>query len=310
MNNNTAVVTGGAVSGFGGGGEVNLINCCLAQNRARWGTAVLGWEVNIVNSIIWGDVGTGLIYNNQATISYSIVEGGYPGVGNIDSNPMFVNESEQDYRLSFGSPAIDAGDNVMVPGSVATDANHEPRFVDDPYAADTGNPDGTNAMIDIGPYEFQGVKLPIVVSPETMLVVNGEHVGGSADNLSESDNVDLVLARSNSDIFSRTGFEIKGVSPTQTPTRLDLTLEASVFARSTVTQRILLYDYVAGAFEELDSRNARRFSDQVVVATPTGDLSRFVEPGTGAIEARIEFSSANRRQQFSSSIDQTIWSIE
>ena len=59
-----------------------------------------------------------------------------------------------------------------------------------------------------------------------------------------------------------------------------------------------------------DSRLANRFTDLSTEAWPAGDLSRFVEAGTGCMRARVRFVSTNPRQQFQANIDQMIWSVE
>jgi hypothetical protein len=82
-----------------------------------------------------------------------------------------------------------------------------------------------------------------------------------------------------------------------------------VFARSTVNQTIELYDYVAGAWELVDTRAATRFTDSTVTVAATGDLSRIVDAGTLFIKARIRDQSTSLRQQFSSNTDQFIWTI-
>ncbi|MFQ5807169.1 MAG: hypothetical protein ACE5I3_12040, partial [Phycisphaerae bacterium] len=107
----------------------------------------------------------------------SCVQGGYDGIGNIDADPLFVDPDgpdndpntweDNDYRLSVGSPCIDAGDNDAVPPDIADldgdgdvdepipfDLDGNPRFVDDPGMPDSGN--GTPPIVDMGAYEFQG----------------------------------------------------------------------------------------------------------------------------------------------------------
>ena len=42
-------------------------------------------------------------------ITYSDIEGGNPGIGNINSNPLFADPANDNYTLQLGSPAIDAG---------------------------------------------------------------------------------------------------------------------------------------------------------------------------------------------------------
>ena len=158
--------------------------------------------------------------------------------------------------------------------------------------------------------QFMGAGGVVTVAAESFDVTRGTHVSGGLAELAESDNVDLVARRNSSDISSRVFLELKASTLNQTPTRFNFLLEGSVFARSTVVQSIDLYDYATGVWEEVDSRDATRFTDSEITAMPGGDLTRFIEPGTGCIEARIRYQSINPRQQFTANIDQAIWLIE
>ena len=70
--------------------------------------------LNIENSILFnnGSSPSDQIVNGGSTrnVSYSLVEGGYEGIGNIESNPLFVDTANGDYHLQESSPCIDAGD--------------------------------------------------------------------------------------------------------------------------------------------------------------------------------------------------------
>ncbi|MFN9969887.1 MAG: hypothetical protein ACK58T_08315, partial [Phycisphaerae bacterium] len=46
---------------------------------------------------------------------YSIVQGGFTGTGNLNINPLFVDQTNRDFRLQAASPAIDSGSNTLVP---------------------------------------------------------------------------------------------------------------------------------------------------------------------------------------------------
>ena len=158
--------------------------------------------------------------------------------------------------------------------------------------------------------DIPGTTGPITVTSESFTVTRGTYVAGDIAELAESDNEDLVLRRSNSDIQSRTEFVAKGVSSILDPTSIEFTLEGAVFARSTVNQTIELFDFDLGDYELMDTSVAPRFADSVVTVTPTGDLSRFVDPSNGCVQARIRYQSVNPRQQFSSNTDQVVWVIE
>lgn len=166
------------------------------------------------------------------------------------------------------------------------------------YTAGDGN--------DIALYTTEEVQ---VIAPDSLVVTRGVHASGGIAELAESDNNDVGIQRSTSDIQAMTEFEVKSVSPTEHPAQMEVTLEGAVFARSGVTQTIQLFNYEVGDWETVDSCLAQRLTDSVVNVVLAGDLSRFVEPGTRCIEARIQFRSMSPRQQFSSNTDQFIWLI-
>ena len=93
--------------------------------------------------------GVGEIHGNESTwfVTYSDVQGGWPGDGNIDANPLFADAESGDLHLQAGSPCIDAGSNNAVPIVVATDLDANPRIVD-------GDADDV-ATVDMGAYELQ-----------------------------------------------------------------------------------------------------------------------------------------------------------
>jgi hypothetical protein len=79
-----------------------------------------------------------------------------------------TNYRVHDYRLSTGSPCIDAADNGFLPPDtydlnnngdtdepIPLDLDSNPRFVDHPAVSDTGN--GAAPIVDMGAYENQGL---------------------------------------------------------------------------------------------------------------------------------------------------------
>lgn len=159
-----------------------------------------------------------------------------------------------------------------------------------------------------GPSEMV-VDICPTVTPDSYVVTQGTEVSGDISSLDESDDVDLSVRRAVQDVQARTMIELNGTSPFSNPGSLDVTLESSVFARTQVVQSIELYNFDSDSYEQIDSRDAARFTDATVEASATGDLSRFVESGSNAVRARIVYDSTNPRQRFTCHNDLFSWSF-
>ncbi len=157
----TNCVFAGNTSAKGGGGVKGelrsvLTNCTFVHNSASYGGAVdctygIGWS--LTNCILWGNrAASGPAINGDPTVSYSCIQGGWSGDGNIDLDPLIRYAAGHDVELSSGSPCIDAGKNSAVPVGVLTDVNGVVRFIDDPNVPDTGV--GAPPIVDIGAHEF------------------------------------------------------------------------------------------------------------------------------------------------------------
>jgi len=75
--------------------------------------------VSIINSILWENkagAGTDEIYTSQSIVdvSYSDVQGGWPGTGNINSLPIFVDSANNDFHLTYQSPCRNIGDSSAI----------------------------------------------------------------------------------------------------------------------------------------------------------------------------------------------------
>jgi len=119
----------------------------------------------VVNTITWGNNPDQIVDEAGATttVNYSDVQDGWPGTGNIDADPLFVDPAGGDLHLLPGSPCIDAGNNTAVPPGITTDLDGNPRFVDDPVTPDCPQAPGTCGdppVVDMGAYEFQGTSCP------------------------------------------------------------------------------------------------------------------------------------------------------
>ena len=146
--------------------DPNITNCTFSNNSAFDGAGIHNFDTNssptITNCLLWGNAVTNghpsIGGNGTPTVTYSDVEAGFEGTGNIELDPLFVDPDNDDYRIAATSPCIDAADNTAVPKGIETDLGGNPRFVDDPDTKDTGV--GTPPIVDMGAYEFQMDEIP------------------------------------------------------------------------------------------------------------------------------------------------------
>lgn len=166
-----SVFWGNSTPNYGGAiwaGTLNLtdkrlyiLNSCLVSNVATAGGGAFTMDYGSVwveNSILWGNPIRLLGAGTTATIRTTCLAEAatYPGAGNINADPKFVDSFGGDLRLQSGSPCIDRGNNFMdydmlkagFQSLPATDLDGKWRIVD-------GNSDN-NAKVDMGPYEYQG----------------------------------------------------------------------------------------------------------------------------------------------------------
>jgi parallel beta-helix repeat protein len=143
------------------GGNVTLTNSTLDNNRIGiWGHS---GKLVMTNSIISHSLQQGLynILSTDTTIKNSDVWSAtgqnylaFPDQtgtnGNISDDPKFVNAAGGNYRLNFGSLAIDSANGASAP---VTDQAGAPRY-DDPRTTNTGTITSNNAFADMGAFEF------------------------------------------------------------------------------------------------------------------------------------------------------------
>lgn len=91
--------------------RVSIVNCTIVQNRLTSGGSAAvdaaGAEMSILNSIIWDNDRAGVTPSYGVDVSYSSVQGGYSGWGNLSVAPQFA---DSEFHLSDGSACVDAGD--------------------------------------------------------------------------------------------------------------------------------------------------------------------------------------------------------
>lgn len=168
------VIVDNVASDSGGGIQataVNMQNCIVARNEttitasfATAGIVLFRGQSLIVGTTITGNIsrfapgglycddGTcmvrnSIIYGNTPTdaqpdamhIAYSVIGGDYPGRGNLDLDPMFLDAAGGDYRLSSASPCIDRGQPKFAPYPGEVDAAGDTRV--------------QNCRVDMGAFE-------------------------------------------------------------------------------------------------------------------------------------------------------------
>jgi len=153
---NTATGAGGAAM-FVSTSTATLRNCTIAGNSATSsGPGILstGSTVTVHNSVVWGNTGPGSqLSGTTFSVSYSCVQGGFTGAGNVSTDPVFASLAGGDVHLAPGSSAIDAGNNSLLPAGVTVDRDGLPRFIEDPFTPNTCV--GTPPLVDMGAFEVQ-----------------------------------------------------------------------------------------------------------------------------------------------------------
>jgi len=110
---------GGKIDGNGGGvychgGSPTIISCTITRNSADdYGGGIYCWAGNpeIINCILWGNkAANDQQIGGKTSVSYSTIEGGFAGQGNIDAAPCFADPNNGDYHLKSQAGRWDAND--------------------------------------------------------------------------------------------------------------------------------------------------------------------------------------------------------
>lgn len=110
-------------------GTPTFINCTFNGNSAQFGSGGALFDqagaASIHNSILWNNTAHrhgSHVYNSAGsttTITYSNIQGGWTGTGNIDSDPLFIGDWMGNFKIPVGSPCKDTGSNALLPADVA-----------------------------------------------------------------------------------------------------------------------------------------------------------------------------------------------
>jgi hypothetical protein len=113
------LITENTADYFGGAGvyvrdsSPSLANCTIAANqstRPGVGLYSVGSSPRLTNCILWNPGADEIVPENKTLeVTFSCVQGGFPGNGNILSYPLFEDPDSGDWRLQNHSPCIDSG---------------------------------------------------------------------------------------------------------------------------------------------------------------------------------------------------------
>ena len=162
---NNQITESGVGIGIGESSTAVIMSNTICDNRVGIATNTYGVDFGegsaiITNCILWGNSDD--LVNLNAT--YSNIEDGDPGEGNICAYPMFVDAAGGDYHLKPRSPCIDAGTSE---GAPVDDMEGNTRPID-------GDGDGI-AVVDMGAYEYSG---PLPPPPPSEVWVDDDYVPG------------------------------------------------------------------------------------------------------------------------------------
>jgi hypothetical protein len=133
------------------------MNCTIADNdgNAEGGLGAWGTDpaATVLNSILWGNTtGDQIDADLAATVTYSDVQGGHPGEGNINADPAFVGGG--DYHILLSSPCIDVASAAGAPAD-DIDGDLRPQGAGYDMGADENMPDddgdGVPSGYEMGP---------------------------------------------------------------------------------------------------------------------------------------------------------------
>jgi hypothetical protein len=148
------------------------------------------------------------------------------------------------------------------------------------------------------------------VLSDDFVAVFGRLESGTPEDLHTSDDSYVVIRQrpAFSMLLPLIRLDVQGVACAASVSSLTATLEAATTALPTQPPQVLsLFDYDAGRWEIVDQRTATT-NDSVVEVTIDTNPGRFIEPGTDALDVRVEwFDPGNVWPAWGVRIDEASW---
>jgi len=153
---NTAGTNGGGLENWTGSNPT-VTNCTFSQNSADTsGGGMFNYQSSptVTNCILWGNTAPTYpqIEPLGASVSYSDVQGGWTGLGNINAEPLFFGSAINDFHLKSEFGRVNT-DPFMPYGSWSVDTVTSPCIDAGDPNMDVGNePEGNGGRINMGRY--------------------------------------------------------------------------------------------------------------------------------------------------------------
>ncbi len=149
---NNQATDGGGI--YNEGGSPKIINCTFGKNTSTGnGGGIYNSEssAQVTNCIFWGDAPEEIHDDDTSmTVTYSDVEGGYPGEGNISDDPHFVASNG---HITIMSSCIDTGSLDGLPAD-SSDIDGDGDTTEKIPFDLAGNARIVDGLVDIGAHEF------------------------------------------------------------------------------------------------------------------------------------------------------------
>ncbi len=196
-------IIGNSASSYGGGifsdlSSPVITNCIIWENSPFAITDRLPRSINST-SIRRIYRGSGTLINQLPSLSpkitYSNIQGGYKGQGNISLPPLFIDSSSGDYHLQYCSPCIDAGVDPSI-----TEAETDKENTARPWDGDRDGMPG----YDLGAFEFSGFVPPIIWV--SMNIYSGE-------GFNTYSGLPLLSQKVQIAILGNEGFDVTNIDP-------------------------------------------------------------------------------------------------
>jgi len=152
-----------------------------------------------------------------------------------------------------------------------------------------------------------------VYLPTSFTFVLGFQTGGSLSSLFYTDSSYLTASMGVVALLSEPALQVQfsATSPTTSPTSFQFTTTGHVNSIN-ISQSVLLYNFTTNAYETVNTTTASNGSDSTVTVTGSGTLSRYVNPSTNEVRARLTYLrvGATSVLTWGASLDTVNWIIQ